>query len=392
MKINSSGFTLSTLDENLQTWVDRLKNVFGNDFVIKKEGVIDNIATSSSLSIMDLENQIAFLIKQLNPNTAEGEWQDKLYSLIGLKRQQATYTIVSRTVEGTPNTEVQIGALTIENASTKDQFVNNDIIQIGENGKGLGSFTAEESGSIDLPVDATINIITPLENVKGVYYSEGNNILIGQEYESNAEFRQRWAITSSLAKANTEDGLYKSLLELVSTKSDLKIFSNRTSETVNGIPPHCQKIVINSAYDDEKIAQVIFNNIVDGNMVGLQGDISVDVKDSQGSYETIKFTRATPRNVFLKIKVSTKENSYLANAQNEIKSNILNFVTTNKFDMGSKIFANMFAMPIYDVKIVEAITELKISTNGSSWVDYIQLGTIEVPSFEAKRIEIYEEE
>ena len=36
MKINKNGFTLSTLNENLQVWVNRLKSVFGNDFVIKK--------------------------------------------------------------------------------------------------------------------------------------------------------------------------------------------------------------------------------------------------------------------------------------------------------------------------------------------------------------------
>ena len=392
MKINKSGFTLSTLNENLQVWVDRLKKVFGSDFVIKKEGVVDNIATSSSLSIMDLENQVAFLIKQLNPNTAEGEWQDKLYSLIGLKRRQATYTVVSRTVEGTPNTEVAIGSLMFENASTKDQFKNNDVIQIGEDGIGLGSFTAEESGSIDLPIDATIKIITPLENVKGIYHSDTNNILLGQDYETDTEFRERWALTSSSASANTEDGLYKALLELVSTKSDLKIFQNRTSEVIDDIPAHCQKIVLNSAYDDETIGRVIFDNLVDGNMVGLQGDISVNVKDSEGTAETIRFSRAGVQSIYLQVKVEIKDGIPLATAQSEIKANVMKYITSNKFDMGSKIWANMFARSIYEIESVNAITELKLSDDGLTWGDYVQLGSTEVPSFDSARIQVYEEE
>lgn len=392
MKINKNGFILSTLNENLQVWVNRLKSVFGNDFVIKKEGAVDNIATSSSLSIMDLENQVAFLIKQLNPNTAEGEWQDKLYSLIGLKRRQATYTVVSRTVEGTPNTEVPVGALMFENASTKDQFKNNDVIQIGENGLGIGSFTAEESGAIDLPEDSSLNIITPLENITGVYFTTGNLVLLGEDYENDADFRERWQLTSSQASANTTDGLYKALLDLVETKSDLKIFENRTGEEVNGIPAHSQRIVLNSAYDDETIANVIMKHLVDGNMFGLQGQVSVEVQDSEGSTEVIKFDRAEILSVFLKVKVTIKDNIPLATAQQMIKDNVLKYITENKFDMGSKIWANMFASSIYQVDSVAAITELQISTNGTSWGDFVQLSEVQVPSFDSTRIQVYEEE
>lgn len=392
MKINKNGFTLSTLNENLQVWVNRLKSVFGNDFVIKKEGAVDNIATSSSLSIMDLENQIAFLIKQLNPNTAEGEWQDKLYSLIGMKRRQATYTVASRTVQGTPNTEVPVGALMFENASTKDQFKNNDVIQIDENGIGLGSFTAEESGAIDLPIDATLNIITPLENVTGIYYTTNNLVWVGEDYENDADFRERWQLTSSQASANTTDGLYKALLDLVETKSDLKIFENRTGEEVNGIPAHSQRIVLNTAYDNETIANVIMQHLVDGNMFGLQGNISVEVVDSQGTKEIIKFDRAEILSIFLKVQVLVKENVPIQTVQQMVRDNVINFIKENKFDMGSTIWANMFASSIYKVESVTAITELKISSNGVDWLDSVKLSEVQVPSFDSTRIQVYEEE
>lgn len=391
MKINEKGFVLSTLDENLAFWTNKLRTVFGNDFIIKKEGVVDNVATASSLSVMDAENQIAFLIKQMNPYTAEGEWQDKLYSLIGLTRRQATYTVVSRTCSGTPNTVIAAGALTIENSSTKDQFKNNDPINFDSTGKAFGSFTAEESGAIDLPTNALINVITPLANLTGVYYEQGNTIQIGQEYETDEEFRKRWMLNSSTAAANTDDGLEKALLELVNTDSDLQIFDNRTGETVDGIPAHSLRIAINTAYDDETVAQTIFKHLADGNMFGLQGAISVKVTDSEGESETIKFDRAEVQDIYIQIRVAVQNGIPLAAVQSEVKDNIIAYITEHRFDMGSIIYANMFAASVYEVNGVAGISQLKISKNNLNWVDQIQLTKTQVPNFDSTRIQVYEE-
>lgn len=391
MKINKNGFVLSTLAEKLATWQNKLREVFGNDFTIKKEGVVDNIATASSLSSMDLEDQMAYLIKQMNPFTAEGEWQDKLYRIIGLVRRQATYTIVSRTCSGTPNTVIAKGALVIENASTKDQFRNNDPINFNGSGKALGSFTAEESGAIDLPTNATIKIVTPLPNLTGVYYESSNNIQIGQDYEQDDEFRERWQFTSATAGANTDDGMKKALLELVDSQSDLKIFSNRENTTVDGLLPHTQRIVINTAFDNETVANTIMKTIVDGNQAGLQGSIEEEVTDSEGQKEIIRFDRATVQAIYIKVKVSISDSNELAASQTEIKENIIKYITNHKFDMGSKIYANMFAASIYEVDTVTGIAELKISKDNSAWVDLIQLGTTQVPSFDSTRIQVYEE-
>lgn len=386
MIIDEKGFTLSTTSENLATFEENLKPTFGNDFVIKKEGVIDNIAVASSSSTMDLEAQVAYLISQLNPQTAEGEWQDKLYSLIGLHRRQATYTIVQRTVSGTPNATIPAGELLIENASTKDQFRNNSAIQLNGSGLATGSFTAEESGAIELPSDATINIVNPLENVTGVYYSAGNTDNVGDDYESDDEFRKRWQVSSASANANTEDGLYKALLELVDSNSDLKIINNRTGSAVDGIPAHCMKIVINSASDNNTIAQTIMNNIVDGNQVGLQGDVSVDVTDSQGQTETIKFTRATKVDIYLQATITVQSGYTLASISNSIRENVFAYMEAHKFPMGSKIYANIFANSIYEVAGVAEVSSIELSDDGTSYDDYIQLSSEEAPSFAKNRI------
>ena len=93
MEINSTGVTQSNLTDYLAYWTSKLREKYGNDYVIKPEGVVDNLATASSVTNMMLEDVLMYALKQLNPYTAEGEWQDYLYSLIGLERRYADFTV-----------------------------------------------------------------------------------------------------------------------------------------------------------------------------------------------------------------------------------------------------------------------------------------------------------
>ena len=90
MEISSKGVIPADLETYLKKWTSYLKNKYGNDFYIKKEGVIDNLATGSSAVALDFESIILFLTKQLNPYTAEDDFQDKLYKYIGLEREQSS--------------------------------------------------------------------------------------------------------------------------------------------------------------------------------------------------------------------------------------------------------------------------------------------------------------
>ena len=65
MQIDDQGFEMSDLDELLLDYQNELKTRYGNDFTIKPEGVIDNIAVSNCYLNMKLEEQIAFSFKAI---------------------------------------------------------------------------------------------------------------------------------------------------------------------------------------------------------------------------------------------------------------------------------------------------------------------------------------
>lgn len=374
MEINSKGVVPSTLEDYLKRWTAYLKTKYGNDFYIKKEGVIDNLATGHSAVALDIESIFLFLIKQLNPYTAEDDWQDKLYKLIALEREQSSFTVVQRTVQGDANTVATAGSILFKNKETEDQFKLIDDCQIGEDGTGIGSFRAEEFGAIDLPEEAICEIITAPTNVRRVYYTLGNNIDIGKEYQSNAEFREEWQAEQSMASAITEGGLKKALLPYCDKKpQNIKIRMNRNTLKYDDVGLHSANIIVNSAYDDETIAKVIFNKGLDG--LGLEGDIHVVCTDEDGDEEDIYFSRADDVTIHYQVVVVLEENVYLpqvtTSIQNAIKEN-------NKFYMGDSVVANKSISAVDEVSGVAYVKSIKVSKDKSEWFDVIELTEIQL--------------
>ena len=378
MQYNSKGLTPSTLEDNLKQWTQTFQGddpeKYGTDFVITKEGIIGGLATAASLSVMDYEEQLLFVQKNMDPNTAEGEYQDRLYKLIGLERTYATYTVVQRTVEGTPNTTAAAGSILFRNKITQDQFKLNDDCQIGADGKGTGSFTAEELGAIDLPDEALCEIITAPSNVKGVYYSTGNLIQLGQEFESDTQFKTRWEENQSLANSDSEGGIKKYLMPYAINNSakNITIRQNRNTQKYTDVPLHSMNIVINSAYDDETIAQAILDHIKDG--VGIVGDIKVTLEDSEGTEVDIYFSRADLVTVYFKVVVTLENNVYLSQVQSAIEQAITDNFTLN---MGDDVIANKFAQYVYGVSGVAEVNSIQVSTDELTWKDKIEISEIE---------------
>lgn len=371
MEISSKGIIPADIEKYLAKWTKFLKGKYGQDFFIKPEGVIDNLVVGSTASSLDFESIIVKLVKEMNPYTAEDEWQDNLYSLIGLEREQSSFTVVQRTVQGTPDTTVAAGSVLFENELTKDQFKLIDDCQLDSNGIGVGSFKAEEMGAIDLISTAKCKIISAPASVKGIYYTTGNSIDIGKEYESNAEFRETWLQEQATAKANTEGGLKKILLPYCYGKSNnIKIRMNRNLVKYEDVPLHSANIVVNSPYDDETIANVIFNKMVDGGF-GLVGDIHQVVTDSEGVEEDIYFSRARLVQTYWQVQVALKEDyeleQVITSVQNAIKNNF-------SYSMGEPVIANRAIQYIDEIEAVDYVKDIKVSTDNLTWTSVLELG------------------
>lgn len=382
MEITSKGITAYTLTDYLAKWTEYLKSKYGNDFFIKPEGVIDNLAVGVSASCLDFESILLFIAKNMNPYTAEGEFQDFLYSQIGLERRQATYTVIQRTVQGEAGVTYEKGSITIKNDLTEDQFVLDDDLQIGSNGVGVGSFIAIESGAIDIEDEALISVVSSPATVSGVYFTTGNEKSVGVDYEDDAEFRNSWIQNQSTVQSATEGGVKAALLPYCDNNTNnIKIRMNRNTLIYNDVPLHSQNIVVNSAYDDETIAKVILEKITDG--VGVVGDIEQTVIDSEGNEEVIAFSRATIVPTYFKIKVVLDDKITLS----QVKQTIINKIKTLKFVMGEDVIANK-SIPLVDaINGVNYVDTIQVSDNNSTWVNVLDIDEIELAEVEDVNVE-----
>lgn len=391
MIINSTGIKKSELTDYLGFWTEKLREQFGNDFVIKKEGVVDNIATAGSLTCMALEDVMLYLAKNMNPYTAEGEWQDALYALVGLTRRFASYTVVTRTISGTVGTVCDVGSIRFKNPATDDIFELNTEVTLDENGKAEGSFIAIELGAIELDDTSILEIIDAPEGIDGVYYSSGNITTVGDDFEDDSEFRLRWLATNSVsATSKTEGGLRTALLSLVDEPTDLKIRQNRGTTTYADMPLHSMNIILKSAYSDEEIAQKILDYLTDG--VGLVGvnvsgveDVTVTLKDSEGTDTNIIFTKAQSRDIYFKVIVSLNSGYQLD--EDNIKSAI---VDNFKYVLGEKVVANDFYQYLNSIDSIDYVDTLQVSFDGISYSNVLNLQFYQYGTVEASDITVSE--
>lgn len=375
MEINSKGITPSTLKEYLTKWTQKLKEAYGQDFFIKPEGKIDNLAAGSSGVAMDFESILLYIAKNMNPYTAEDNFQDNLYAYINMHRRQATHTIVQRTIYGTPSTTILADSLLFENNATKDQFKLMSDCDLDENGYGVGTFRAEESGAIDLPNDAICNILSAPTSVLSISYTSGNLIQIGLEYQSDAEFREEWEQEQSSPSANTEGGIKRALLPYCGGKANnINVRMNRGILKYEDVSLHSANIVVNSVYDDQTIANVIGDKILDG--LGLEGDIHKIYVDSEGNEEDIYFSRAEDVGVKWYVQIALKEGySFSTGLVDRVKSAILDNTNT---EMGENIVANKAIYYIDKIEEIDYIISIKVSDDdGLTMADYIDISDVQ---------------
>lgn len=380
MQIDETGFVKATLYNYLEYMTADIQEngTFGSNFTIKKEGVVDAILSSVSKVCLSIEDKIAFALKQINPYTAEGEWQDRLYALVGLSRERAKYTVVTRTISANANTTIGINELVFRTVQG-DQFYLNTAVTTDSEGKVVGSFTAYESGAIDCEGDLTVTSSPINANVIGVYSESGSTTTIGRDYESDSEFRAKWIATNSvMATSRTEGGLRTALLPLVENPKDLKIRQNRGTQTYLDLALHTINVVLKSAESDNTIAKRILEYYPDG--VGIAGTTTVTLQDSEGTNVDIKFTRASNIDISFKVEVVLNNGYSLADVINKIKSAI---VDNFNYFLGERIIANDFYAYINAIEGIDYVTLLKVSLGGSNptWLetlplDYDEYGTV----------------
>ena len=382
MEIDKNGYTLSTLEEIFNEYETNLQSKYGADFYIKPEGVIDNIITSAGLMEMSLQEQIAFLAKQFDPETAEGYWQDALYERIGVKRMSPEATTFVKKVKGVSGYEGAAGSITIRSSLSSYEFVNTGSYLIEEDGSAEVTFACIVSGAIVVNAGESFTIVSAPNEITEISTDDATEIAQGRERETDNDFRIRFRSSKARNAKATRNANIANLLPYVDDIAYLKIYDKKTDNTMES---GTIKIIAKHNTTDEIFANAIFETVVDG--IDMLGDTTVIVKDKEGQEVEITWKKAEEVPIEITGTIKIRSGYYANTVMTNVKQSIMEYIEKRVYGLESKIYATEFIIPMLEVTGVEAVTSVQVKRETDlSYTDSVSLTKEEVPIFAAEKI------
>lgn len=305
--IGVNGIVTQDLEDIRNDITAQMQAIYGADINIEQnspDGQFINILAQAKKDILDLCVQY---YNNCNTEMVVGIPQQILYQLNGLTIKSYTYSRVYINVTLTQTVNLQGLDADIDNPegvgfTVSDSNGNRWILTASTTktaGTHLLDFRAADLGAIT----ALPNTITIMETVIAGVQSvtnPANNYETGATGETDSEFRQRRNISTSMPAQGFEDATEAQLLTLPNV-TQAKVYSNRTSSSVNTIPAHTVWVIVEGGNQSE-IGNVIYNNVPPG--IPMKGSQSVTITRPNGSVDTVNYD--IPSSVALYIKMNIK--------------------------------------------------------------------------------------
>lgn len=304
--IGVNGIVTQDLEDIRADLISQYQSIYGANINLEQnspDGQFINILAQAKKDILDLCVQY---YNNCNTEMVIGIPQQILYQLNGLTIKAYSFSYVQVNVTTTTNVNLTGLDGDIDNPegigyTVSDSNGNRWILAESQNlnaGTHLLNFRAAELGN----VTALPNTITIMETViPGVQSvnNPANNYETGGTGETESEFRQRRNISTSMPSQGFEDSTEAQLLTLP-TVTQAKVYSNRTSSTVNTIPAHTVWVIVEGG-NSADIGNIIYNNIPPG--IPMKGSLSALITRPNGSTDTVYYDTSSPVNLYIEFSI-----------------------------------------------------------------------------------------
>ena len=331
------------------------------------------LITNDTTAITTAQQECVAIANANNVYFATGHALDVAASFYGYYRKQGVPTTVVATLTGSSGTSIPAGALVSDGTH---QYKLLGRTTIPTTGSVTAEFQCTTTGPIECPAGTLTTIVTPLSGWDGV--TNAYDGIVGYDTESDNVFRER--ITANFLNKRARAILGAIIDNVAAIDSVVSVVGGEnptdTTQTVNGIemPPHSIYLTILGG-DDAKIAQVIAQQKTLG--AGTVGNTEVAYTDPNINYQ-YAYNIYRPTAVPVYVQVQYQPNAYTpANADTQIMGLITEFVRANPFKIGQTISGNMLAVALAEYNKVDLLA-VKVSTDNSTWQDYITTSQTEV--------------
>lgn len=372
-----------------------MNTAFGGGMSLSLSSPQGQIAQSDTAIIGDKNNQIAYIVNQVDPNYAEGRFQDAIGQIYFMERIAASGTLVAATCVGLSGTVIPGGSLAQDTSG--NQYASLSDATIPSGGSIVVQFQCLTTGPISCPIGALNTIYRAIPGWDSITNLTAG--VLGTDVESRADFEFRRQNSVAANAVNSTQSVLASVLA-VPDVLDAYVTDNSTNATVNTGATN-YPIIANSIYvavaggTSANIAKAIWSKkslgcSYNGSTTYVYTDTSLGIPPYP-SY-TVKWV--TPTAVPIYFAVSLANNTALpSNIVTLVKNAIIAAFTGADGGIRARIGSTLYASRYYsgisaidpqNVDILSVFLGQSASPTGTS----TSLGIDQLPTLDASNITV----
>lgn len=384
IQFTPQGLILPTERDILQGVMADFNAAFGGELSQNLETPQGQLASSIAAIIADKNNQIAWLVNNIDPTYSDGIMQDAIGKIYFIKRKGQINSTATCQFIGLPGTTIPKGLLLKDTAN--NEWVVDDERSILETGVVDVQVTAKGI------YGAKANTITQIyQSIVGLdRVTNPQDAIQGSDKESRQDFAERYKKSVAKNSKGTPESVYSNIAELDGV-SDVYVVDNPKGEAVRvgvtnyTLKPHSLYVAVVGG-DPKEIGKTILTYA--GNGCDFNGNTEVTLYDDmylepKPSY-TISFMRPLPANVYFKVKVS--KTSTIIGYEEIIRKAIVSFNKRKKARIGSTLYATHYISSIIEALPTSNILSVEIGNALESLGTQVTFGIDQQPIISEENI------
>lgn len=351
------------------------------------------IAMSDTAIIGDKNDNLAWLVNQINPDFASGRMQDAIGQIYFIDRIAAIGTTVTATCTGLVDTKIPAGSVAQD--SSGYLYYSLADARIGASGSVDIVFQNQATGPIACPIGALNTIYRAIQGWSGIINSTAG--VLGNETESRANFEYRRKQSVAGNSNNQLGAVYANVLA-VSGVTDAYVTQNNTGLPVEkgftdySLLPHSLYVCAYGGAAAD-IAKAIWQKLPPGpSMNGNTTHTVVDDVNYVQPYPEYEIKWQTPASVSVYFKIELADNNALpGDIVSRVRAAILSSFNGEDGGTRARIGSTIYAGRYYSgVQAIDTdnvdIFSITISRDGTTYQTSASFGIDEVPTLDASNI------
>ena len=186
------------------------------------------IATSETAIVAQKNSEIAYVANQVDPQYAQGRFQDAIGQIYFMTRKPATATVVICTIGGLPGTYIPAGVLALDTSGNVYQLLG--AVTIGSGGTIPAEFSNLATGPIPCAGSTLTQIYQTVSGWDTVTNADAG--ILGSNVESSQAFELRRQASVAANSHGTTDAIF-SAVYAVSGVLNCYVIDNPSGNTVD---------------------------------------------------------------------------------------------------------------------------------------------------------------